>query len=647
MLKAKKMTHDDIDVQGKRVLMRVDFNVPLDKNSGEIMDDQRIVAALPTIKKLLSRGASLILVSHLGRPRGFDSKLSLAVCSQRLSELLGQEVVQAQDVIGADAKEKSAALENGQVMLLENVRFHKEETKNDPEFARGLAALADLYVNDAFGTAHRAHASTAGVASFLPGVSGDLIQRELEMIGGAVEDPQRPFTAVMGGAKVSDKIGVIRHLLNKVDNLILGGGMAYTFMAAKGLEVGHSLLENDKIDLARELMAEAEEKGVRLTLPQDTVVASEFSPDAEKRTVNSDEIPADWQGLDIGPKSCQAFAEIIESSGTVIWNGPMGVFEFPAFAEGTKAISAAMARSDAVTIIGGGDSAAAVRQFGDAERMTHISTGGGASLELLEGRVLPGVDCLLDLDPRRTVAAGNWKMNKGVPAEAVAFIEELKHKLSDAPAKIIVAPPFTALDAALTASAYSNIHIAAQAGHEVDSGAYTGNVSMAFLAKMHVPYVLIGHSERRAMDNESDERVQIMLRSALNWGLRPILCCGESLKEREAGETEEVLTRQIESAFEFVTADKLVQIIVAYEPIWAIGTGRTATVEQAGEACAFIRSLLGKKYPANWVERVQILYGGSVNAENAAELFASESIDGGLVGGASLKADAFNVIANA
>lgn len=647
MLKARKMTHEDIDVQGKRVLMRVDFNVPLDKSSGEITDDQRIVAALPTIKNLLSRGARLILVSHLGRPKGFDSKLSLSICAERLSEHLEQEVVQAEDVIGTDAREKTAALEDGQVMLLENVRFHSEETKNDPEFARSLAALADIYVNDAFGTAHRAHASTAGVASFLPGVSGYLIQRELEMIGGAIDEPQRPFTAVMGGAKVSDKIGLIRHLLSKVDHLILGGGMAYTFLAAKGWEVGNSLLEADKIDLAKELMAEAEEKGVMLSLPEDTVIAKKFSPDAEKRIVKSDEIPTDWEGLDIGPKSCETFAEIIKSSGTVFWNGPMGVFEFPAFAEGTKAISTAMAETDAVTIIGGGDSAAAVRQLGNDEQMTHISTGGGASLELLEGRVLPGVDGLMDLDPRRTVAAGNWKMHKGVPAEAVAFIEELKEKLTDAPALIVVAAPFTALDAALAASAYSNIHIAAQAGHETDSGAYTGNVSMATLAKMHVPYVLIGHSERRAMDNESDERVQSMLKSALNWGLRPILCCGESLSEREAGETEAVLTRQIESAFEFVTADKLVQIIVAYEPIWAIGTGRTATVEQAAEACAFIRSLLEKKYPANWVERVKILYGGSVNDENAAELFAAEAIDGGLVGGASLKADAFNVIANA
>ncbi|MDD2426797.1 MAG: triose-phosphate isomerase [Eubacteriales bacterium] len=647
MLNTKKMTHEDINVEGKRVLMRVDFNVPLDKTSGEITDDQRIVAALPSIRNLLSRGARLILVSHLGRPKGVDSKLSLAVCSERLSQYLDQEVLQAEDVIGTDAKEKAAALENGQVMLLENVRFHSEETENDPEFARSLAALADLYVNDAFGTAHRAHASTAGVASFLPGVSGYLIQKELEMIGGAVTEPKRPFTAVMGGAKVSDKIGVIRHLLSKVDHLILGGGMAYTFLAAKGWEVGTSLLEADKIDLARELMAEAEAKGVSLSLPQDTVIANEFAPDADKRIVASNEIPSDWMGLDIGPLTRENFSQIIKESGTVVWNGPMGVFELPAFAEGTKAIADAMAETEAVTIIGGGDSAAAVKQFGLEEEMTHISTGGGASLELLEGRVLPGVDCLMDFDPRRTVAAGNWKMNKGVPSEAVSFVEELKAKLADAPAYIIVAPPFTALDAVLSASAYSNIHVAAQAGHEVDSGAYTGSVSMATLAKMHVPYVLIGHSERRAMDNESDERIQIMMKSALNWGLRPILCCGESLGERELGETEAVLTRQIEYAFEFVTADKLVQITVAYEPIWAIGTGVTATVEQAQEACAFIRSLLEKKYPAEWVERVKVLYGGSVNDKNAAELFAADAIDGGLVGGASLKADAFNVIANA
>ena len=382
MSKIKKMTHEDIDVQGKRILMRVDFNVPLDKQTGEITDDQRIVAALPTIRNLLSRGARLILLSHLGRPKGVDSKLSMAICAKRLSEHLGQEVIQAADVIGPDAREKAGSLEDGQVMLLENVRFHSEETKNDPDFARSLAALADIYVNDAFGTAHRAHASTAGVASFLPGVSGYLIQRELDMIGNAVDEPQRPFTAVMGGAKVSDKIGVIRHLLGKVDHLIIGGGMAYTFLAAKGFEVGNSLLESDKIDLARDLLAEAEARGVRLSLPLDTVVAKEFSPDAEKQVVNCDEIPAGWEGLDIGPRSIELFTEIIKSSGTVVWNGPMGVFEFPAFAEGTKAISAAMAATDAVTIIGGGDSAAAVKQFGDEQKMTHISTGGGASLEI-------------------------------------------------------------------------------------------------------------------------------------------------------------------------------------------------------------------------------------------------------------------------
>lgn len=391
-----KKTIEDINVSGKRVLVRVDFNVPLDENKN-ITDETRITAALPTIRYLLDHQAKVILCSHLGRPKGeFNMKYSLAPVAKRLGELLQKSVVLTQDVIGASAKQAVATLKNGDVVLLENVRFHKEEEKNDPAFAKALADLAEVYVNDAFGTAHRAHASTTGVAAYLPAVAGYLIGKELDIMGKALLNPDRPFVAILGGAKVSDKIGVIKNLLEKVNTLIIGGGMAYTFLKASGYEIGKSLLEADKVALASELMEAAKAKGVQLLLPVDTVIAQEFKADTAYKTVDSNQIPADWQGLDIGPETRILFASVIEKAKTVIWNGPMGVFEFPAFALGTRAVAQAMSECQGVTIIGGGDSAAAVEQMGFADKMTHISTGGGASLEFLEGLELPGVAALND-----------------------------------------------------------------------------------------------------------------------------------------------------------------------------------------------------------------------------------------------------------
>lgn len=391
-----KKTVRDIDVKGKKVIVRVDFNVPLDEN-GNITDDKRIVGALPTIKYLIEHGAKTILVSHLGRPKnGFEDKFSMRPAAKRLSELLGIDVLLAKDVIGDDAKNKAAELKDGQVLMLENVRFHKEETKNDPEFAKSLSTLAEIYVNDAFGTAHRAHASTAGLADYLPAVCGFLIEKEIEFMGKALENPKRPFVAILGGSKVSDKIGVIENLLDKVDSLIIGGGMAYTFLKAKGYEIGGSICEDDKIDLAKSLMERAEKANVRLLLPVENVVAKEFSNDTEYKTVKSDAIESGWSGMDIGEETIKLFSEEIKKAKTIVWNGPMGVFEFPNFAVGTKAIAKAVAESGAVSIVGGGDSAAAVEQLGYADKITHISTGGGASLEFLEGKVLPGIDVLMD-----------------------------------------------------------------------------------------------------------------------------------------------------------------------------------------------------------------------------------------------------------
>ena len=417
-----KKTIHDIDVKGKKILLRCDFNVPQDKKTGEITSDKRIVAALPTIRYLLENGAAVIACSHLGKPVAtFDSyvkkqvekgkdpasiteeewkkslaKLTLAPVAKRLSELLGQEVVFAHDVVGEDARAKAAALKGGEIMLLENTRFEKGETKNDPALAEKLASFAELYVSDAFGSVHRAHASTAGVAAFLPAVSGVLVAKELEIMGKALDDPKRPFVAVLGGAKVSDKLGVISNLLEKADTVIIGGGMAYTFAKAQGGEIGKSLLEEDKMAYALEMIEKAKKRGVRLLLPTDTVAAKEFSADAEPVVVETMHIPADMEGMDIGPKTTEAFTAAVKGAGTIVWNGPMGVFEFPAFAGGTKAMAKALAESGAVTIIGGGDSSAAAEQLGFADRITHISTGGGASLEFLEGKELPGVACLLD-----------------------------------------------------------------------------------------------------------------------------------------------------------------------------------------------------------------------------------------------------------
>ena len=426
-----KKTIEDIEVAGKKVIARCDFNVPM--KDGVITDDKRIVGALPTIKYLLEKGAALILCSHFGRPHNvLDAKLeldkkekkkvealpeaeqaaatakyleaakddnkkfSLAPVAARLSELLGFEVKMATDVVGADAKAKAAALKPGEVLLLENVRFHKKETKNDPEFAKEMASMAEIFVNDAFGTAHRAHASTAGLADYLPAVCGYLIQKEISIMGGALANPKRPFVAILGGAKVSDKIGVINNLIEKVDTLIVGGGMAYTFFKAQGYEIGTSICEYDKLDLALELMEKAKAKGVKFLLPLDNKLGREYAPDTESMIVDSEAIPEGWMGLDVGPKTQALFAEVLANAGTVIWNGPMGVSEWDNFAAGTEAVAKAVAESDAISIIGGGDSAAAVEKLGFADKMTHVSTGGGASLEFLEGKTLPGSACLLD-----------------------------------------------------------------------------------------------------------------------------------------------------------------------------------------------------------------------------------------------------------
>lgn len=392
-----KKTVKDIDVNGKKVLVRCDFNVPIDSETGKITDNRRIRAALPTIQYLLDHNAKVILCSHLGRPKGeFNLKYSLKPVAEELSKLLNKDVKLAKDVIGESAKELTSNMKEGDIVLLENVRFHKEEEQNDPEYSKALASMAEIYVNDAFGTAHRAHSSTTGVADYLPAVSGFLIEKELEFLGGALENPKHPFVAILGGAKVSDKIGVIENLLDKVDTLIIGGGMAYTFYKAQGHHIGTSICEEDKLDLAKSILEKAQEKGVKLLLPVDNHVSSEYSNNGEDKMVDSTEIPDGFMGLDIGPKTIEKFEEAVKDAKTVVWNGPLGVCEFDKFATGTKAVATMLSKIDATTIIGGGDSAAAIEKLGLADKMTHISTGGGASLEFLEGKTLPGIACLQD-----------------------------------------------------------------------------------------------------------------------------------------------------------------------------------------------------------------------------------------------------------
>ncbi|NCB74724.1 MAG: phosphoglycerate kinase [Clostridia bacterium] len=392
-----KKSITDVDVSGKKVLLRCDFNVPLNKETGEITSDKRIAASIPTIKYLLEKGARVIACSHMGKPKGeFKKSLSLAPVAVRLSELLGVPVKFAPDVAGEETAKLASELKNGEIMLFENVRFDPREEKNDPEFSKQLASLGEIYVSDAFGSVHRAHASTTGVAAFLPAYAGFLVEKELSVMGGALDNPKRPFVAVLGGAKVSDKIGVLTNLIDKADTLIIGGGMAYTFLKALGKGIGTSLLEADKLELANEVMQKAKDKNVKFLLPVDVAIGDRFAADCERKVVDVDSIPDDWMGLDIGDKTVALFSDAIKGAGTVVWNGPMGVFEFPAFANGTQSLARAMADSGAITIIGGGDSAAAVEQMGFADKITFISTGGGASLEFLEGIELPGIACLLN-----------------------------------------------------------------------------------------------------------------------------------------------------------------------------------------------------------------------------------------------------------
>ena len=635
-----KKTVRDLDVAGKKVLVRVDFNVPLN-DKGEITDDTRITASLPTIQYLLEQKAAVILMAHLGRPKGqVKPELSLAPVAKHLGKLLGKKILFAPDCVGEAAQAAASKLKPGHILLLENLRFHKEEEKNDMEFAEKLASLADLYVNDGFGVSHRAHASVEGVTHFLPAAAGFLLEKEIQYVGQAVTNPLHPFVAIIGGAKVSDKIGVISNLLDKVDTLLIGGGMANTFLAAQGYKMGKSLVEEDKLDLAKELLAKAKKNKVNMLLPTDLVMAAAFAPDAEHVTEKVKNLNQAYMALDIGAETSKAYAEALADAKMIVWNGPMGVFEMDAFCKGTEAVAKAVAKSRATSIVGGGDSVAAIEKLGLAKRITHISTGGGASLEYLEGKVLPGVAALDDL--RRKMIAGNWKMHKTV-SEAVELAEDIVMETNGTLNEVVIFPPFTALETVADAIDGKHVGYGAQDLHWEDKGAFTGAVSGAMIADICAEYVLVGHSERRTIFGENEKIVASKIIAAYRNGLKPMLCVGENLAEREAGKTARKINMQLKSALRVISAEDAENLVVAYEPIWAIGSGKAATPEDALEVCTLIREKIGKIFTPDIARKVRILYGGSVNEKNAAS-FNLSGIDGVLVGGASLKAETFAAI---
>lgn len=635
-----KKTVRDLDVAGKKVLVRVDFNVPLN-DKGEITDDTRITASLPTIQYLLEQKAAVILMAHLGRPKGqVKPELSLAPVAKHLGKLLGKKILFAPDCVGEVAQAAASKLKPGHILLLENLRFHKEEEKNDMDFAEKLASLADLYVNDGFGVSHRAHASVEGVTHFLPAAAGFLLEKEIQYVGQAVTNPLHPFVAIIGGAKVSDKIGVISNLLDKVDTLLIGGGMANTFLAAQGYKMGKSLIEEDKLDLAKELLAKAKKNKVNMLLPTDLVMAAAFAPDAEHVTEKVKNLNQAYMALDIGAETSKAYAEALADAKMIVWNGPMGVFEMDAFCKGSEAVAKAVAKSRATSIVGGGDSVAAIEKLGLAKRITHISTGGGASLEYLEGKVLPGVAALDDL--RRKMIAGNWKMHKTV-SEAVELAEDIVMETNGTLNEVVIFPPFTALETVADAIDGKHVGYGAQDLHWEDKGAFTGAVSGAMIADICAEYVLVGHSERRTIFGENEKIVASKIIAAYRNGLKPMLCVGENLAEREAGKTARKINMQLKSALRVISAEDAENLVVAYEPIWAIGSGKAATPEDALEVCTLIREKIGKIFTPDIARKVRILYGGSVNEKNAAS-FNLSGIDGVLVGGASLKADTFAAI---
>jgi len=626
-----KLSVEDLAINGKKVFVRVDFNVPLDEDM-KITDDTRIRASLPTIKYILEQGGIPVIVSHLGRPEGkVNPKMSLAPVARRLTELLHRKVIFAQDCVGDEVKKLAEGLKQGDILLLENTRFYPEEKRNDPDFAKELASFTDLYVNDAFGTAHRAHASVAGVAvHFDKPACGFLMIKEIELLEAVLKKPKRPLLAIMGGAKVSTKIGGIRNLLKIVDHLIIGGGMCFTFFKARGYEIGKSLCEDAFLDEATVLL-----NNQKIYLPVDVLVAKELRKGSPTECVDACNMPADYYGVDIGEKTRKDIARIVSKVKTIVWNGPMGIFEIDDFTKGTAHVARSVAEATTrgvVSIVGGGDTIAALSKYGLPDEVTHVSTGGGATLQFLEGKKLPGIEALKDKIILKSIIAGNWKMNTD-PAESRFLVQNLLELIGDVKNReVILIPPFTSLPIVAEVIRNSNVKLGAQNMYWERSGAFTGEISGLFLKSIGCEYVVIGHSERRHIMGETDEMLNKKLKTALEIGLIAIFCVGETEKEREKGMTEQVISRQLKQGLKDIE-NEAHKIVFAYEPVWAIGTGKTATPEQIVDVHKFIRAQLKKKST--------ILYGGSVKPENIDTLMHEQEIEGVLVGGASLKPESF------
>ena len=599
-----KKSVDDINVKGKKVLVRCDFNVP--RKDGKITNDNRIIQALPTIKYLVENNAKIILMSHLGKVKTEEDKAKndLRCVAERLNELVDTKVTFVPVTRGEELENAVAALNDGEIVVMQNTRYEKGESKNDPELAAYWAKLGDLFVEDAFGSVHRAHASTAGIASILPNALGFLVEKEVKMLGAAVDTPERPFVAIIGGAKVSDKIAVVDNLLKKADKVLIGGGMAYTFLKAMGCNVGKSLVEEDKVELAKEYIEKAEGK---LILPVDHVCADKFAEDANTVIADNDSIPADYMGLDIGPKSIELYKEALAGAKTVVWNGPMGVFEMAPFAKGTLEVCTAISElPGATTVIGGGDSAAAAIQ--------------------------------LERDMRKPIIVGNWKMNKTMK-ETKEFMEAVDAAAASENAVFGIGAPYTALSAAVAGA--KNLVIAAENCHWEDSGAFTGEISVPMLQEVGVTHCIIGHSERREMFNDTDETVNKKAKRLIDAGITPILCIGETEAQYDAGDSEKVIRDQLTGSLADMCPKCVGNMVIAYEPIWAIGTGKSASVEIAENCCRIVRDQIRVMYGDEAAENVRVQYGGSVKPNNIVEYMAQPDIDGALIGGASLKADSF------